>query len=84
MQLTAEITMYPLQDVYIPPIQKVIAKLNHFDGLSVQTFQSATIVTGDHDTVMDSLKDMMRWSVEECGKAVFVTKFLPNTDLLDQ
>jgi len=31
---------------------------------------------------MDALKEAMRWSVEECGKAVFVTKFLPNYQAL--
>lgn len=82
MILSAEITMYPLQDEYLPAIQAMIKKLNSYEGLQVQTFPTATILMGDYDVVMDAIKDAMRWSVEECGKAVFVTKFLPNYSAL--
>lgn len=82
MILSAEITMYPLQDDYIPAIDKIIAKLNSYTGLKVQTVPTATIIMGDYDLVMDTLKDALRWSVEECGKAVFVTKFLPDYEAI--
>lgn len=82
MILSAEITMYPLQDEYLSAIQAIIKKLNTYDGIQIQTFPTATILMGDYDLVMDALKEAMRWSVEECGKAVFVTKFLPGYSAL--
>lgn len=82
MMLSAEITMYPLQNDYIPAIKAVIEKLNSYDGLRIQTFPSTTLITGDYDQVMRAIAETMRWSVEACGKAVFVSKFLPNTELL--
>jgi uncharacterized protein YqgV (UPF0045/DUF77 family) len=84
MILSAEITMYPLQEDYIPAIDKIIAKLNSYDGLEVQTLPTATILMGDYDLVMDAIKDALRWSVEECGKAVFITKFLLNYEALER
>lgn len=78
MLLCAEITMYPLQDDYLPKIEAIIAKLNSYAGIQVQTVPTATIVTGEYHLVMDALKDAMYWSVAQCGKAVFITKFLPD------
>ena len=82
MKLSAEITMYPLQDEYLPAIQAVIKKLNTYPDIQVQTFPTATIVMGEYEHVMAVLTEVMRWSVEHCGKAVFVTKFLPNYSAL--
>ncbi len=84
MKLSAEITMYPLQDDYLPAIKAIIDRLNTCEGLVVKTFPSTTLVVGDYDQVMAALGDAMKWSVEACGKAVFVTKFLPNTELLSE
>ena len=82
MKLSAEITMYPLKDDYLPAIKAIIDKLNTYEGLIIKTFPSTTLIVGDYDEVMVALGDAMKWSVEACGKAVFVTKFLPNTELL--
>lgn len=82
MILSAEISMYPLQDDYIPAIDKVIEKLNSYPGVQVQTVATATILMGDYDLVMDAIKETLRWSIDECGKAVFVTKFLPGYSAL--
>ena len=77
MKLTAEISMYPLQDDYIPPIRAVIEKLNSSTDIEVNTFATATILSGDFDTVMAAIKDTLAWSQAQHGRAVFVTKFIP-------
>lgn len=82
MLLSAEITMYPLQEEYIPVIQSFIEKLNTYSDLKVQTVPTATIIMGEFDVVMDVLKDAMKWSREQQGKAVFITKFLPGYEAL--
>ncbi|WP_317932589.1 YkoF family thiamine/hydroxymethylpyrimidine-binding protein [Halioxenophilus sp. WMMB6] len=83
MQISVELTMYPFNGDYIPPIKGFIEKLNTITGLTTQTFPTATIMMGDYDLVMDSLKMLLRWSQETHGKAVFVAKFLPNSTVLE-
>ena len=78
MILTAEITMYPLQTEYIPPIQKMIDKLNSYAGLKVQTTPTATILTGEFTAVTQAIADAMHWSHTANGKAVFIVKYLPD------
>jgi uncharacterized protein YqgV (UPF0045/DUF77 family) len=80
--LSVELTMYPFNSDYIPPIKAFIEKVNSFDQLEVKTFPTATIIMGEYDYVMDSLKTLLKWSYETQGKAVFVAKFLPNTEVL--
>lgn len=75
MQLTAEISMYPLQDNYIGPIDGFIERLNGYD-LRVKTYPTCTVVVGEHSQVMVALGDAMLWSHGALGKAIFVTKFI--------
>ncbi len=82
MTLSVELTMYPFNGDYIPPIKAFIEKVNTIDNLEVKTFPTATIIMGEYDHVMDSLKVLFKWSYETQGKAVFVAKFLPNTEVL--
>lgn len=77
MQLSIEITMYPLQDNYLPAIKGCIEKINSFDELEITTVPTATIVIGEYSRVMTMLNDVIAWSCENYGKCVFVTKFLP-------
>jgi uncharacterized protein YqgV (UPF0045/DUF77 family) len=80
MKITAEISMYPLRDDFIPPIDAVIEKLNSYAGMQVKTFTTATTMIGDYDIVMDALKETLAWSYEQFGTAVFVTKLIPGYD----
>lgn len=77
MQVTVELTMYPLQDEPIPKILRFIEKLNQNDDLKIQTFPTATIICGEYGNVMDSIKEMIQWSTETQGNGVFLTKIIP-------
>ena len=77
MILSAEITLYPLQDNYLPIIKATIEKLNSFRDISVSTVPTATILVGDYDLLMDAIKQTIEWSYNTYGKCVFVAKFLP-------
>lgn len=79
MIMTAEITMYPFQDNYIPPIKSFIDKLAGTAGknLRVQTFPTCTILVGEYASIMDIVNEAMQWSHSELGKAVFLCKFIP-------
>ena len=82
MKLTAEISLYPNHQDFIPPIDSFIERLNQYDDVQVQTFPTATIVMGEYDRVMDILKFEMKAHREEHGMGVFVTKFIPGYEAL--
>jgi uncharacterized protein YqgV (UPF0045/DUF77 family) len=76
MELSVEISKYPLADDYIPAIKSFIDRLNAISGLSVVGNTMSTQVFGDYDLVMDTLKNEIRYSYEQYGKAIFVCKFI--------
>mgnify|MGYP002700129107 FL=1 len=76
MELSVEISKYPLADDYIPAIKNFIERLQKTNGLSVVGNTMSTQVFGDYDLVMDTLKNEMRYSYEKFGKAIFVCKFI--------
>ena len=76
MQLSVEISKYPLADDYIPAIKDFIDRLQAIEGLSVVGNTMSTQVFGDYDLVMDTLKEEIRRSYEQFGKAIFVCKFI--------
>ena len=77
MYMTAELSMYPLREDYLPPIKAVIKKLHDFPQLQVQTFATGTTLGGDMDAVMQALSETLKWSHAEYGIAVFVAKLIP-------
>lgn len=78
MKLTVEISMYPLRDNYIPPIDAIIERLNRYPELKVKTTPTCTQVVGNYDRVMEIIAVEIKHSYQNYGKAVFVTKFLPD------
>lgn len=77
MKLTAEITLYPLQDYYLDIIKATIDKINTYPNVEVSTVPTATILVGEYADVMVVINDIVAWSFETYGKCVFVTKFIP-------
>jgi uncharacterized protein YqgV (UPF0045/DUF77 family) len=80
MIMTVEISMYPFCEDYRTPILAFIAQLNTYAGLRVSTSPTATLVSGDFHTVMQTLTELLAWSHQQHGKAVYVTKFIPVFD----
>jgi len=76
MELSIEISNYPLADEYIPAIKDFIGRLNQHPNLEVLTNTMSTQVFGDYDVLMPILSNEMRTSFERFGKLVFVVKFL--------
>mgnify|MGYP001332091178 FL=1 len=76
MQLSIDISEYPLTENYIPAIKDFIERLQATEGLSVVGNTMSTQIFGDYDLVMDTLKEEMRRSYEQFGKAIFVCKFI--------
>ncbi|NDW20749.1 hypothetical protein [Alteromonas hispanica] len=76
MQVMVELSLYPLVNEYIPPIQQFIDRLNGYEALNVTTCSTSTQVTGDYTEVMTILGEEMQRIHEEVGQAIFVAKFL--------
>jgi len=80
MELSVEISKYPLNQDYIPFIKDFIDRLNAHEGLKVITNTMSTQVFGDYGLVMGVLNQEIKKSYETFGKAIFVCKFI-NGDL---
>jgi uncharacterized protein YqgV (UPF0045/DUF77 family) len=78
MMITVEISMYPFQQDYSKPILGFIEKLNSYAGLRITTGPTATLVIGEYRVVMQTLTEMLEWSFRSYGRAVYVTKFIPD------
>jgi len=76
MKLVAEISLYPLNLDYIPPIQAFIDRLNTYPQLEVNTSMTSTVVSGDYLPTMQILAEEMQRSHQRIGQAIFVCKFL--------
>ena len=79
MELTAELSLYPLQDDYIPPIDDFIADLRGQAGLTVVTNAMSTQVRGDYGLVFAAIQGVLARSVERYGQQVLVCKLIPGS-----
>lgn len=78
MQVAVDISLYPLDADFIPPITDVIERLNRYQDLTVVTNPMSTQLRGDYDVVMAALTAEMRVSFEQMPKAVFAMRILNN------
>ena len=81
--LTAELSLYPLQQDYVRVIQGFIDDLNARPGLRVVTNAMSTQIQGEHDSVMAAVSEVLRLSAERFGDQVLVCKFIPMALVLD-
>jgi uncharacterized protein YqgV (UPF0045/DUF77 family) len=79
MKTSAEISYYPLNEEYVPPIRGFIDKINAYEGLTVRTNGMSTQIFGEYDTLMDALTKEIRESFNH-PHSVFVMKII-NADL---
>jgi len=79
MNISVEISYYPLAQEYIPPIRSFIDRIRENKNLIAKTNGMSTQVFGPFDEVMDTLKKEMKKSFEN-PHSVFVMKVI-NADL---
>ena len=77
MKITAEISMYPIREDYLTPIDAVIEKLHSYTAIDVATFTTATTLIGDYDEVLAAITETVAFSYAEFGTCVFVAKLIP-------
>jgi uncharacterized protein YqgV (UPF0045/DUF77 family) len=75
MNLAADISLYPLRNDYIPPIDAIIARFEEYPDIEVRRNALSTQLFGDYDTVMEILRIEAARAFRET-KAVLVVKFV--------
>ena len=78
MQIAVDISLYPLDADFIPPIKNVIARLANHDGVEIEYNRMSTQLRGEFDVVMPALTEELRTTFENVPKAVFAIKILNN------
>ena len=77
MKLTAELSLYPLNEDYIPVIKAFIEDCRSDPALLVVSNAMSTQVCGDYDKVFERVSGALRRSNEAHGRQVLVCKFIP-------
>ena len=80
MNITADISMYPLDADYKPAIKDFIRRLRARPGLTLVTNQLSTQITGEFEAVTSAVNACMRESMAGEARVVFVARYL-NTAL---
>ena len=80
MKLSAEMSLYPLEEKYEKPILQFIDTLKSNPNLTVKVNTMSTQVFGEFDIVLDELKMAMKSAFSEELARILVVKFI-NSDL---
>jgi uncharacterized protein YqgV (UPF0045/DUF77 family) len=76
MDIGIEISLYPLNSDFIPPIEDFIERLNRDKRFKIVTNSMSTQIFGPYEVLLAALQREMRVTFERAGKAVFVMKVL--------
>lgn len=80
MKVSVEISLYPLDDQFLPIIKDIVARLNSSSKVITVTNTMSTQIFGEFDDVMQLVNDTIQYSFETYHRQVFVAKFL-NSDV---
>ena len=78
MKVAVDISLYPLDAEFLPPIRDDIKRLTGHEELYVDQNSMSTQIRGEFDDVMAALRDELKTTFEDVPKAVFVMKILNN------
>lgn len=76
MEIGVEISLYPLNAQFIPPIQDFIDRLNADGRFKVLTNSLSTQMFGRYEDIFEALARELRVTFENNDKAVFVMKVI--------
>ena len=83
MKIAVDISLYPLDADFIPPIKDVIARFNEHEDIEVWTNAMSTQIVGELDVVMPVLHKEIGATFAQLPKAVFAIKILNNPMFAD-
>jgi len=76
MDIAVELSLYPLNADYIPPIKDFIDRLNTYPEIKVLTNAMSTQISGEHQRLFEILAKETATTFGEAGRKVFVMKIL--------
>jgi len=76
MRTAIEISLYPLDSDYIPPIKAFIERLNTYPEIQVTTNAMSTQVAGEHQRLFEIVAKETESTFAQAGRKVFVMKVL--------
>lgn len=77
MNITVEISMYPLREDYVDQVLAFLEKLTCNDALRIRVNALSTQIQGDTHLVMNALRDAIASTFNEEIRASFIMKILP-------
>ncbi len=78
MKIAVDISLYPLDEDFIPSIKNFIHRLNNYNSIEVITNNMSTQIIGEYEVIMSILNNEIRDTFEELPKAIFAVKILNN------
>ena len=78
MNIAVDISLYPLDNNFIPPIKDFIKRLQENESIEVVTNPMSTQVRGEYEIVMRIIQKEIKKTFFESSKAVFAIKVLNN------
>jgi uncharacterized protein YqgV (UPF0045/DUF77 family) len=76
MRISVDLSLYPLNEDFVPIIIDFIHRLEAHEGIEMARNAMSTQVFGDYDTVMAAITTEMRHSFETHGRSVIVAKIV--------
>ncbi|MCW9028242.1 MAG: thiamine-binding protein [Kangiella sp.] len=80
MKISVELSLYPLDDQFLPIIQDIVERLMGDKRVEAIVNTMSTQIFGDFESVMAVVNETVEYSFKTYGKQVFVAKFL-NSDV---
>ena len=82
LQVTIDISMYPIKKEFIKPIKSFIQKINTYKNLKITTYPTCTVVQGEFKHAMQSVKDCILACNKDC-RSIYVMKVITGYKALD-
>ncbi|PXF64283.1 hypothetical protein DL796_03865 [Kangiella spongicola] len=80
MRISVELSLYPLDDKFLPIIQDIVERITGDKRVEAIVNTMSTQIFGDFESVMAVVNETVEYSFRTYGKQVFVAKFL-NSDV---
>tara|TARA_B100001750_G_C15416149_1_gene550380 strand:- start:866 stop:1114 length:249 start_codon:yes stop_codon:yes gene_type:complete len=78
MRVSVDISLYPLDKDFVPPINDVIERLQAHDSIKIFINPMAAQLVGEYDDIMFALKQEIGETFKKIPNAVFTIKILNN------
>ena len=78
MRVSVDISLYPLDKDFVPPINDFIERLQAHCSIKIFTKPMATQLVGEYDDIMFVLKQEIGETFKKIPNAVFTIKILNN------